>query len=578
MRKILKIQLITIIILNGFWSCQKEKSTKDVIKPIQFEESDGQETSTYDEVIAFYKNLAAHSPQISMEPNGMTDAGKPLHLVSYSKNKDTSNLNVLINNGIHPGESDGIDASMLLLKDMVNGEVNLPENITIFIIPTYNIGGMLNRNSISRANQNGPQAYGFRGNAQNFDLNRDFMKMDTKNMNAFAEIFHKVQPDVYVETHVSNGADYQYTLTHLLTQHNRLGHSLGAYLESDFKVKLEKKLAEKGHAITPYVNVYGRTPDNGFSQFVDYPRYSTGYTSLWNTLGLMIETHMLKPYKNRVLSTKDMLISLLEVSSSDAKTIKQAKASSIEKFMNDDYYKFNYTVDSTQYEILNFKGYQGEVVQSKITHKPRLKYNRDKPFTKPVHYYNQLKPQDSIKIPEYYILKSGWKKVLDRLDHNKINYQVVERDTIIPVESYRISDYQTYSSAYEGHYPHYDTQVTSTLVDLQVTTGDILVPVRQKGIKYLLETLEPQLHDSFFNWNFFDTILQQKEGFSGYVFEDYAYSFLNDNPDVKAEFDALKLNDHDFANNAYAQLNWIFKKSPLYEKAHLNYPVFRVLD
>ena len=70
----------------------------------------------------------------------------------------------------------------------------------------------LNRNSTTRTNQNGPESYGFRGNARNYDLNRDFIKSDTKNAKTFAQIFHLVQPDVFIDNHVSNGADYQYIL------------------------------------------------------------------------------------------------------------------------------------------------------------------------------------------------------------------------------------------------------------------------------------------------------------------------------------------------------------------------------
>jgi hypothetical protein len=496
----------------------------------------------------------------------------------YSKEDDKENINILINNGIHPGESDGIDASMLMIKDILNGKVSVPKNVNLLIIPSYNIGGMLNRNSTSRANQNGPKAYGFRGNARNYDLNRDFIKMDTKNMESFAKIYHLYNPSVYVETHVSNGADYQYTLTHLLTQHNRLGFDLGKYLEAEFKIKLEKDLEKKGHPITPYVSVYGRTPDNGFSQFVDYPRYSTGYTSLWNTLGLMIETHMLKPYDDRVLATKDMLESIINISSVDANIIRQNRKSNFNRSINETYYKYNYKIDSTSFEILSFKGFTGEIVNSQVTKKPRLKYNREKPFSKEIKYYNNLKAEDSVKIPNYYILKSAWKKVLNNLEVNNISYSIFQKDTIIPVENYKISAYKTYQSAYEGHYPHYNTTVSTTLIDLKVSPRDIIIPVRQRGIKYLLETLEPELNDSFFNWNFFDTILQQKEGFSGYVFEDYAVDFLKENPEIKAEFDSLKVTDKDFENNSYEQLQWIYKKSPLYEKAHLNYPVYRVFN
>jgi hypothetical protein len=566
--------LIFLLIVNI--NAQTKKT--DFKYDIQFEVSNGEETSTYEDVINFYKSIAEYSDIIEISEVGITDAGLPLHLVSYIPNKDSNNINLLINNGIHPGESDGIDASMLLLKDIVNARFRIPKNVNLYIIPTYNIGGMLNRNSTSRANQNGPKAYGFRGNARNFDLNRDFIKMDTKNMEAFAQIYHSIDPDIYVETHVSNGADYQYTLTHLLTQHNRLGYDLGKYLEKTFRPKLESELNKKNLIITPYVNVFGRTPDKGFSQFMDYPRYSTGYTSLWNTLGLMIETHMLKSYKNRVLQTKVMLETIIEMSSKDAKTIKTTRKTNTKQFLEDDYYKYNYKVDSTNASQLNFKGFEGEISKSKVTGKPRLQYNQNKAFTKPIPYYNNFKATDSVKIPDYYTLKSGWKNILEKLEINNIQYTTLQKDTIIKIEKYSISDFKTYNSPYEGHYPHYNTKVHTFTAELELKAGDYLIPVKQQGIKYLLETLEPMLNDSFFNWNFFDTILQQKEGFSSYVFEDYAYAFLKENPEINAEFLSKKASDSDFAASDRAQLNWIYKKSPLYEEAHLNYPVYRVFN
>ncbi|WP_417858896.1 M14 family metallopeptidase, partial [Xanthomarina gelatinilytica] len=260
-----------------------------------FEKSEGKETGTYSEVIRFYKNLSATYPEISMQEMGLTDSGLPLHMVVF--NTDTyfdfseikkSKRILLINNGIHPGESDGIDATMMLFRDLAQGTIKMPKHTVLVTIPIYNIGGSLNRNSGTRANQNGPKAYGFRGNARNYDLNRDFIKCDTDNAKSFAQIFHLVQPDVFIDNHVSNGADYQYTLTHLFTQHNKLGGTLGEYLNQEMMPLLEKKLADKEWDITPYVNVFNQVPEVGFSQFMDYPRYSTGYTALWNVLGMMV--------------------------------------------------------------------------------------------------------------------------------------------------------------------------------------------------------------------------------------------------------------------------------------------------
>ena len=151
-----------------------------------------------------------------------------------------------------------------------------------------------------------------------------------------------------------------------------------------------------------------------------------------------------------------------------------------------------------------------------------------------------------------------------------------ESDTTIVVESYKISNYETRKNAYEGHYPHYNANVIKIEEKTTFKKGDYYVSTHQYGKRYLIETLEPQAPDSFFNWNFFDTILQQKEGFSPYVFEDEALDILNKNPELKKEFNKKKETDSQFATNWYAQLNWIFKRSNHYEKAHLQYPVYRI--
>ena len=233
-------------------SCEKkpEEAAKDF--PTPFETSKGKETATYQETISFYLKLAKEFPQINIQNIGITDSGEPLHLVTFNKmaefnfNKIHQESTVLlINNGIHPGEPDGIDATMLLFRDLASGSIPVPEKTVVVTIPMYNIGGGLNRNSTTRANQNGPESYGFRGNAKNYDLNRDFIKADTQNARTFAKIFHLVRPDVFIDNHVSNGADYQYTLTHLFTQHNKLGGELGAFLNTTLMPSLVNSLAQQ---------------------------------------------------------------------------------------------------------------------------------------------------------------------------------------------------------------------------------------------------------------------------------------------------------------------------------------------
>ena len=232
--------LIASLIACLFISCDlsKYKLIKEYNFETLFEKSGGKQTPTYPEVIDYYKELDDAFGSIELQEFGTTDSGEPLHLAIFSPsenfNLDDIRENytiILINNGIHPGESDGIDATMMLFRDLAQDSITVPKNTIIATIPVYNIGGALNRNSATRTNQNGPEEYGFRGNARNYDLNRDFIKADTKNTRAFYEIFQTVKPDIFVDTHVSNGADYQYTLTHLFTQHDKLGGELGDYIQ-----------------------------------------------------------------------------------------------------------------------------------------------------------------------------------------------------------------------------------------------------------------------------------------------------------------------------------------------------------
>lgn len=576
MKKIILLLLVVTISCN--------KSTVDFTT--KFEKSEGLETTTYAETIVYFKQLAAEFPEISIQEIGVTDSGYPLHLVifnsdtsfDFNKIKESSKNAILINNAIHPGESDGVDASMLLLRDIVQDKNKIKELETIILafIPIYNVGGALNRNSYSRANQNGPKEYGFRGNSRNFDLNRDFIKADTKNARAFAEIFHLVNPDVFIDNHVSNGADYQYAITHLFTQHNKLGNDLGAFIENNMRPEIEADLLKKDIIITPYVNVWGSTPEAGFSQYFDSPRYSTGYTTLFNSLGFMVETHMLKPYKQRVEQTYSLLESAIDFTIKNGSKIKELRKTAVANILEKKSYPITYQVDKDTFTELQFKGYEGSLIDSKVTNGKRLFYDKTKPFTKTVKYYNQFKVAKEVIIPKAYILNQGWWKVMNRLIENNIEYTVFKKDTIITVEEQHIKNYKTRTSAYEGHYLHYNTTVSTSTKEITFNKGDIYIPLNQFGVRYIIETLEASATDSFFNWNYFDSVLQQKEGYSAYVFEDIAEQFLIENPTIKKELENKINSDPDFAKNPRAQLDFVYKKSPYYETAHLKLPTYKV--
>jgi hypothetical protein len=579
------MKYLAVLLAFLFIACDSEnKKIENFDFITTFEKSEGKQSSHYEEVIEYYNQLAEHYKSVSIYQLDQTDSGKPLSLVTFNTDRTFEsefsgerNKNILlVNNGIHPGESDGIDASMMLLRDLAEGKIQAPKNTIIAVIPVYNIGGALKRNSTTRTNQNGPEAYGFRGNARNYDLNRDFIKTDTRNAKAFTKMFRMVKPDLFIDNHVSNGADYQYTLTHLFTQHNKLGGELGNYLHKTFMPRLEDSLEQKKWDITPYVNVFNSTPEKGFTQFMDSPRYSTGYTTLYNTLGMMVETHMLKPYKQRVEGTYELMKSFINIADADAEVIKELRKNALTTFKPGSSYPINWKVDSTQTTTLIFKGFEGSRIASNLTGADRLKYDDTKPFTKDVTYYNNFTPSDSVTIPSSYIIPQGYWDIVNLLRANKVKVDRLDKDTIVSAVVYHIKNYETVRSPYEGHYLHYNTQVENSTEAFLAKTGDYIVNTQQEGVRYIIETLEPAAPDSFFNWNFFDTILQQKEGFSPYVWEDKAEVFLSENPEIKKEFEAKKATEPDFKSNWYTQLDWIHKQSPNYEKAHLRYPIIRV--
>ncbi|WP_222983574.1 M14 family metallopeptidase [Flagellimonas meishanensis] len=575
--------IVPLLVLLLMLSCETTTQDETTSYQTYYEASNKKETATYQDVIAFYKKLAHDFPEVNIQTIGETDSGLPLHLVTFNPDGDF-NLDhvrkakaiILINNGIHPGESDGIDATMMLYRDLATRILKHPKNTVLVTIPVYNVGGALNRNSTTRVNQNGPLEYGFRGNAQNYDLNRDFIKLDSKNAKTFTQIFHSAKPDVFVENHVSNGADYQYTLTHLFTQHNKMGGKLGHYLNQQFRPNLEKSLMDRGWDITPYVNVFNRPPEYGFSQFLDHPRYSTGYTTLWNTLGLMVETHMLKPYKQRVEGTYQLMLGLIDIVEQDHENIRKLRQEALEESLGMSQYHFNWQVDSTRTTTLTFKGYEAEQLESPITGWPRLRYDQSKPFTKETDYYNIFVPMDTISVPEAYVVGKEWHKIVERLDANQIDYVVLDKDSMLTVEAYTILDFETRKMPYEGHYLHYDAQVEKEVKNVSFRAGDLIIPTQQPGIRYLLETLEPQGADSFFNWNFFDTVLQRKESFSPYVFEDIALKMLQSDSVLRNTFLRKKEKDFAFSENWYAQLDWIYEQSKYLEDAYRSYPVYRI--
>ncbi len=550
----------------------------------RFEKTNGLESATYFEAIEWYKNLDKSSTKVLVKEMGMSDAGYPLHLVMVSNDgkfdaaqwHKQNKAVILINNGIHPGEPDGIDASMMLVRDITINKVKLPDNVALAFIPVYNIGGCLNRNSYSRANQDGPLEYGFRGNSQNLDLNRDFTKNDSKEARSFAQIFHMLDPDILIDNHVSDGADYQHTMTLLTSQYDKLGFGLGEWLKNNFEPQLYKGMSDKRWDMVPYVSFETASPDKGMVMFMDPPRYSSGYAALFQTIGFVPETHMLKPFKDRVLSTYAFSQTVIEKAAANAPELIAERKKARAEVAKKESFAFRWTLDTTKFSFVNFKGYEQAFKPSDATGLNRMYYDRSKPFTKQVKFFNVFNASNFIKTPAAYIIPQGWHGVIDLLKLNNVTMQQLAHDTMMDVEAYLIEDYRSTPRPYEKHHKNSGVKVFPDNQKIRFLKGDYIILLNQTANRYIVEMLEPTGDDSFFAWNFFDGILQQKEGYSDYRWDDLAAEVLKKDPALKAKLEEKKKADEKFAANSSAQLDFIYKNSPYYEPGHNRYPVYRL--
>lgn len=538
-------------------------------------------TKPYDQVISDFTAIDNKSEITVMTTSGMTDAGKPLHVFVVSKDrlftpeaaKNNGKCVIMINNAIHPGEPDGIDASYELVKTYTQHPDLLPSNVVLVIIPVYNIDGYLNRGNTSRANQNGPEQYGFRGNAKNLDLNRDFIKADAQNTIAFEQIFQLWKPHVLIDNHVSDGADYQYTMTLIATQHNKLHPILGNYLNTSLVPAIYDAMGKIGNPICPYVETMGETPESGIVGFLESPRFATGYAALFNCIGFVPETHMLKPYNDRVWATYDLMKAIISQVSKDAVTIIKARNDADRAVKSQRHYALDWQLDTAKYDLIDFRGYESTHIISKVTGLPVLYYDKTKPYNKKVKYYNTYKPAKIVESPSIYIVPQAWTDVIFRLQLNGVQMRCLSKDTLIDAGFYSLTKVNHPAFPYESHYHHRNTQVSRSQQKVMFLKGDYVIQMNQVANRYIVETLDPQSDDSFFAWNFFDGVLNQKEWFSDYVFDAKAEQILKEEPSIKKSLDSTRAVDTAFAKNHWAQMNFIYQRSKYKETSHNRYPV-----
>jgi hypothetical protein len=528
---------------------------------------------TYEELIVICEQFAQKHDEIEIYRMGESDSGIPIHLLIINGAKDSvltfqkarKQTTILVNNAIHPGEPDGVNAMILWIDKWIKKGKPLKDLPVIAFVPAYNVGGMLNRSTSSRTNQVGPESYGFRGSERNFDLNRDFVKMDAKNTWAFVRLFHALDPDIFIDNHVTNGADYQYTLTLISSLKERMTPAIKNLTYQQTIPFLDKEMKLRGYPISPYVDMKGDIPDSGLVAFNDIPRYSMGYASLFHTLSFTVETHMLKEFPKRVEATLCFFESILKYTIEHSLEIEKTRKNSLIQSNQRAYQKINFELDTLKHDLIDFMGFEAKYKTSDVTGLTRLYYDRNSPWTKQVKFYNSYYAKDSVRIPNYFIIAETEFEILKRLKQNGVEiseYIGKNEDELI---GQRIIQSNQSNRPYEGHFSHFSIKVNFEKTELKYGLKYFKTSTDQIKRDFIIHVLLANCEDSYFTWNFMDSYLDQKEYFSPYVFEEIAQKLLVENPSWRKELEELKLKDPDFAQSQWLQLLFVYKKSPYYE-------------
>jgi len=483
-----------------------------------FERSGGLRTDRYDETVAFCRQLAASSPYLNYETFGTSPQGRDLPLLiaddggrvaAEAVRSDPERIVVLVQACIHAGESCGKDAGLLLLRDAfaAGGRPAWLDRLTLLFVPIFNVDGHERFGPYNRANQNGPQEMGWRVTAANLNLNRDHLKAeaDTPEMRAWLRLWNLWLPDFFVDTHSTDGADYQYAITYAMETCGNLDAGLsdwcGTYLAA-----MNDEMAAAGFPTAPYVSFKKwHDPRSGLKTWVAGPRYSQGYVALQNRPGLLIEAHMLKPYATRVEGTRALLAESFDWLADRAGELRALNRAADQQAASPEFrstpfpLRFALTEES---EPLTFAGVEYEEVTSEITGGKWYRYHGDQPVTMEVDFYGHAEPSVTVALPEAYLIPPEWSEVIGRLQDHGVQLRFLREAREVAVRSYRFSEAEWRQRPYEGHHP-VKFQADSLGETRLFPVGSAVVDMNQRAARVAAHALEPDGPDSFVQWGFF---------------------------------------------------------------------------
>ena len=550
-------------------------------------------TPSYADTLTYLQRLQQAAPtMIHLETFGTTPEGRPMTVVIASGDgtfdpaaaRAAHKPVVLVQAGIHPGEIEGKDAGLMLLRDIAVTQKypHLLDHVVLVYISVFSVDGHENTSPYHRINQNGPESMGFRGQSQYLNLNRDYVKADAPEMLAWLKLWQKWLPDFLIDVHTTDGADYQYDLTWYTEDPHKLDPAIEAWQHHAIVDEAIPAYEKRGHLASIYLEFKDdRDPRKGIANFGSGARFSTGYAALQNRPALLIETHMLKPYATRVHATYDLVELMLEeinrhpatllaaTAKADADTVARVHEPAARVPLT-----FKPDPRSTAFEL---KGYAFTISHSDISNRDWIHYDPRRPKTYDIANWNGLLPDLSISPPAAYAVPAQWTAIIDRLDAHGIRYMRLDRAASTDAEAYQLDDPAWASKPFEGHLMLRHFTVHAASREVALPAGTLIVPLDQRAANVAVQLLEPQAPDSLLQWGLLDAIFEAKEYGEPRVVEKLAREMLAKDPALKAEFEKRLRNDATFAASPFARLQFFFERSPWYAAQHVGaYPVLRL--
>jgi len=552
-----------------------------------FERSGFIGTPSYEQTMS-YLNKFRMFPQVYISSLGKSPQGRDINYMVISKEgvstperaKAAGRPVVMIIAGIHSGEIEGKDALFLLARDILVSKKKsyLLDEIILLIVPIFNVDGHERRSRYNRINQNGPEEMGWRTTAQNLNLNRDWLKADSEEMKRMLRLFNNWLPDFFIDCHTTDGADYQYSVTYGLEKYRNIYSKTAIWNKFKFKPYLESGVRKQGFLISPYVDFKADVPDSGLVEFASPPRLSNGYAAVQNRVALLIETHMMKPYRERVFATRAVINTALEYIYENPDELISLNKEADENTVNEYFHKDRYLPLSfrtpEKHKKFSYLGIEAVKDTSIISGSMKTVYTGVK-YEKSVPYYDTLDVTDSVLVPSAYIIPVEWHTLIDRIKLHGIKVETLDSAIELKVKRHKFTNVKFAARSYEGRQSvEFDYENYYETVNLPA--GTFYIPTNQRTLRVIAHLLEPKSEDSFVSWGFLNSIFEQKEYFESYVMEKEAREMLKNDRKLHKEFEEKLASDESFRNSPYQRLNFFYERSQYYDKNFRIYPVMVV--